>query len=106
MDSELRTNRERVFGVTHSIHNMTIGDPDDTQQYLWCVGREWKLIQRFQGKDTTKYKNVHMWDTAPVRLFNLRADPYERSDRAEDHPEVVQRLKLAIKDWRIDQVKK
>ncbi|MDP7020258.1 MAG: sulfatase-like hydrolase/transferase [Pirellulaceae bacterium] len=99
-DSEARGNRHRVFGVTHSIHNMTVGNPDDTQQYLWCVGREWKLIQRFHGKDTTRYKNVHMWDTAPVRLFNIKSDPHERNDAAKEYPGVVERLKLGIADWR------
>lgn len=100
MDSEARQNRQYVFGVTHSIHNMTVGDPDDTQQYLWCVGHQWKLLQRFHGKDTTKYKNVHSWDTAAARLFNIRSDPHERMDLAEDRPQVVQRLKRAINDWR------
>ncbi len=100
MDTEARRNRQRVFGVTHSIHNMTVGDPDDTQQYLWSVGREWKLIQRFHGKDTTNYKNVHMWDKAPVRLFNIKSDPHERNNLAEEQPELVERLKLAIANWR------
>lgn len=100
MDSEARSNRQRVFGVTHSIHNITIGEPDDTQQYLWCVEREWKLLRRFQGKDTTKYKNVHVWDTKPTRLFNIKSDPTEQNDLADKHPEVVERLKQAIAEWR------
>ena len=85
---------------------MTIGDPDDTQQYLWCVGREWKLIQRFHGKDTTKYKNVHMWDTANARLFNMRSDPHETNDLADERPELVKRMKLTIADWRHQQASK
>ncbi len=48
--------RKRVFGFTHSVHNMTVGNPEDTLQYLWCVDDQWKLIERFQGSDTTKYK--------------------------------------------------
>lgn len=99
MDAQARRERKRVFGVTHSIHNMTLGDPDDTQQYLWCVEREWKLIQRFHGKDTTVYKNVHVWDKAPVRLFRIKTDPHEKNDLAAEHPVVVKRLKQAIADW-------
>ena len=106
MSADAGKNRQRVFGVTHSIHNVTIGNPDDTLQYLWCVEREWKLIQRFHGSDTTKYKNVHSWDTAPFRLFNLKTDPSEQNDLAEDYPEVVERIRHQIAEWRSNSAKK
>jgi arylsulfatase A-like enzyme len=99
LDADARKQRKRVFGVTHSIHNMTVGNPDDTLQYLWCVEDEWKLIQRFQGKDTTNYRSVHTWDTAPVRLYNIKADPHEKRDLAVDQPEVVARLKQEVETW-------
>jgi arylsulfatase A-like enzyme len=100
MDADSRQQRKRVFGVTHSIHNMTVGNPDDTLQYLWCVEDQWKLIQRFHGKDTTKYKNVHAWDTAPARLYNVKSDPSEKQDLAPQHPELVIRLKQEIQTWK------
>ncbi len=106
MDFHACNQRKHVFGVTHSIHNMTVGDPDETLQYLWCVGHEWKLIQRFDGKDTTDYRKVHMWDTAPVRLFNLKSDPHERNDLAKVQTELVERLKRSIQAWRKDQADK
>jgi hypothetical protein len=31
-----------------------------------------------------------------TRLFDLRSDPYERFDVAEEHPEVVARLRAAL----------
>jgi arylsulfatase A-like enzyme len=99
MDSTATDSRQRVFGVTHAIHNVTIGNPDDTLQYLWCVENDWKLIIRFHGKDTTKYKNVHIWDTAPVRLYNLRDDPHEKDDLSAKQPEVVKRLRGEIEAW-------
>ncbi len=99
LDAQARKKRKQVFGVTHSIHNMTVGDPDGTQQYLWCVEDEWKLLVRYHGKDTTRYRNVHVWDKAPVHLFNLKKDPHEKNDLAETHPQIVDRLKRAIKDW-------
>ena len=99
LDADARKKRTQVFGVAHSIHNMTVGDPDDTQQYLWCVEDEWKLLVRYAGKDTTKYRNVHVWDTAPARLFNLKHDPHEKHDLAGERPKVVQQLMQAINDW-------
>ncbi len=99
LDERAREGRERVFGETHSIHNMTPGDPDDTLQYLWCVEDEWKLIVRFYGKDTTQYRNVHSWDTAPVRLYRIKDDAHEQHNLAEGHPEIVRRLRDRIETW-------
>ena len=92
-------NRKTVYGVSNSIHNMTPENPDGTLQYLWCVEGDWKLMLRYAGEDTTKYKNIHIWDTAPVRLYNLKDDPHETSDLAAAHPEIVERLKEKIEVW-------
>jgi arylsulfatase A-like enzyme len=102
LDTGARQDRKHVFGVTHSIFNITLGDPDDTQQYLWCVEDEWKLIVRYAGADTTKYRATHAWDTAPARLFNLKDDPHETKDLAKERPEVVARLRAAIEEWRTE----
>ncbi|MDG2255149.1 MAG: sulfatase-like hydrolase/transferase [Opitutaceae bacterium] len=100
LDEGVLRKRKTVFGVTHSIHNMTRGDPDDTLQYLWCVEGDWKLLLRLSGVDTTNYKNVHIWDTKLVSLFNLKEDPHGAKNMADRHPEVVERLKRRIEDWR------
>ena len=99
LDERQRKRRDTVFGVTHSIYNMTPGDPDDTLQYLWCVEDEWKLIVRFHGSDTTFYRDVHLWDHAPVRLYRIKQDPREENDLAERHPEIVERMRGKISAW-------
>jgi arylsulfatase A-like enzyme len=99
LDDQARTNRKAVFGVTNSIHNMTPGNPDDTLQYLWCVEGDWKLLLRYPGKDTTRYKNVHTWDKALTRLYNVQDDPHEEKDLAASQTEIVQRLKKEIEAW-------
>jgi len=78
---------------------MTPGDPDGTLQYLWCVEDTWKLLVRYDGKDTTNYRNVHIWDKAPVRLFNFKDDPHEKKDVAAEHPEVIERMRKKISEW-------
>ena len=98
-DPEATQARKRIFGTCHATHNMTPPDPDNTLQYLWCIEGDWKLLQRFGGKDTTKYKNLHVWDKAPVRLYNVTKDPHEKEDLAEQHPEIVERLKKEIAAW-------
>lgn len=100
LDPDARQARERVFGVCHSTHNMTVGNPGDTLQYVWCLEGQWKLLVRRHGKDTSKYRNLHVWDTAPVRLYDLSEDPHEENDLAANRPDVVARLKTAIDNWR------
>ena len=103
LDEDARQDRKVVFGVTHSIYNMTPGNPDDTLQYLWAVDGDWKLILRRDGKDTTRYRNVHRWDTARERLYHLKDDPHERHDLASSRPEIVARLKDRIEAWHAEQ---
>ncbi len=99
LDPEARQDRKAVFGVCYATYNMTPGNPDGTLQYLWCVAGDWKLLVRYHGDDTTHYKALHQWDTAPVRLYNLKVDPHEKNDLAAERPEIVERLKKKIAAW-------
>jgi len=100
LDAQARQARQQVFGVCHSTHNITLGNPDDTLQYLWCVAGDWKLIARYHGKDTTQYRNLHVWDTAPAHLYHLTDDPHEKNDLAHKRPEILARLRQALAAWR------
>jgi len=100
LDEQARRERKAVFGVCHSTHNMTIGNPDDTLQYLWCIEGDWKLLLRFHGKDTTGYRVLHEWDTAPARFYNRTNDRGEKNDLAAEQPEIVERMKKKIGAWR------
>ena len=100
LDAESRSNRQRVFGETHSTHNMTPGNPEEALQYLWCIEKKWKLIVRRHGKDTTQYRVLHNWDQAPYRLYNLQVDPHEKHDLAESKPDFVSRLQNEVSHWR------
>ncbi|MFK5920821.1 MAG: sulfatase [Verrucomicrobiota bacterium] len=99
LDAQALKKRRAIFGVSNSIHNMTPGKTDETLQYLWCVEGDWKLLLRYPGKDTTKYKNVHIWDTAAVRLYNLKDDPHEKNELSGEHPEMVEHLRKLIEAW-------
>ena len=99
LDGKARRSRDAVFGVTHSIHNMTVGKPDGTLKYLWCVEKDWKLMVRYLGVDTTNYRLCHVWDREPLRLYHLSEDPHEKINLADKHPEIVKRLKAKISAW-------
>jgi len=78
---------------------MTIGDPNDTLQYVWCIEGKWKLIKRFHGNDVSQYKALHQWDQDPFHLFNLDNDPYEKDDLVETFPKIVSRMDRMIGSW-------
>lgn len=99
LDEDAVNSRKAVFGVTHAVHNMTPGDPDDTLKYLWCVTGDWKLMVRYPGKDITNYKNLHVWDKKPSRLYNIAADPDEKNELSQQHPEKVAELRGLIDAW-------
>ena len=95
----LKEKREILFGAAYSIHNMTVGNPADTRQYRWAITKKWKYLIRDSGKDTTKYKYVHLWDTVPENLYDLEKDPGEMSNVIADFPEIAKQLKTKVKAW-------
>ncbi len=99
LNAAARTKRQTIFGSMHSIHNMTVGSPDDTLQYQWCIDGDWKLLLRRHGSDTTNYKNVHSWDRDPVRLYNLANDPHERNNLADRQRDIVVQLTEKLNGW-------
>lgn len=99
LDEKARKARDTVFGVSHSVHNMTPDNPDGTLQYLWCVSGDWKLLVRYHGSDTTEYKNIHIWDKQATRLYNVKDDPHEKNELSDKHPEIVDKLRKKIEAW-------
>jgi arylsulfatase A-like enzyme len=106
LDEKAREQRKTVYGVFHSSHNMTLGKPNETLQYLWCIDGDWKLMIRHHGIDKTQYRNLHEWDKEPYRLYNLKDDPAETKNLAKEHPEKIEALKKKIESWHANNLKK
>ena len=102
LNKQQRTERKRIFGVCHSVYNMTPDNPDGTLQYLWCIENNWKLLLRYNGLDTTHYKQLHVWDKQPMRLYNLANDPFEKKELSSAYPNIVRRLTEEIHKWHHD----
>ncbi|WP_018969201.1 sulfatase family protein [Rubritalea marina] len=99
MDAQARAERDIVFGCAHASHNIDTEQSHNTLQYLWAVEGDWKLIMRFQGEDLTIYKVLHTWDKEPFRLYNIKSDPHEKNNLANEHPEKVEALRKKIEAW-------
>ncbi|MEO0474735.1 MAG: sulfatase [Planctomycetota bacterium] len=99
MDAEATAARKTMFGVTNAIHNMTPEIPDGDLQYLWAIEGDWKLLIRYSGENKTRYANIHSWDTAPIRLYNLADDPEEKNNLASDRRDKVKELRKKIEAW-------
>ncbi len=98
-DTDARENRKLVFGVYHASHNMTLGKPEETLQYLWVVAGDWKLLVRKDGLDKTRYRKLHSWDKEAYRLYHLKTDPHEKINLAEKVPTLVKELESVIDAW-------
>ena len=98
-DAKSRAKRKAVYGVVHATHNMTIGDPNDTLQYVWCIEGKWKLIKRFHGTDVSQYKALHQWDQEPFHLYDLDNDPHEKNDLVKKFPKIVSRMDQMMDGW-------
>jgi len=106
LDQKARKLRRTIFGVCHSIQDMTLGNPNENLQYLWCIDGDWKLLIRHHGIDTTtNYSNLHNWDNVPVRLYHLSKDPQEKQNLATEHPEKVELLRKKIEAWNASDLK-
>ena len=103
LNSQKRKERKRIFGASYSVYNMTPGNPNGTLQYQWCIEGDWKLLLRYNGLDTTHYKQLHVWDKKPVRLYNLKLDPYEKNEVSNENLEVIKRIKNEIHNWHLVQ---
>ena len=99
MDGNATSGRKSVFGVTNAIHNMTPETMDGDLQYLWVIDGDWKLLVRYSGENKTRYRNIHVWDTRPVHLYNLAEDPHEKKDLAWDRRDKVKELRAKIEAW-------
>ena len=99
LNPEARKKRKIIFGAAYSIHNMTVGDTSDTLQYRWAITEKWKYLIRNHGKDTTKYKYVHEWDTVPERLYDLTKDPGELRNLISDKVDIAYDLKSQLFKW-------
>ena len=81
---------------THDIREL--GRPAASLRYRWLVAGDLKLIVS-SGLKTGMTASGSTDATEPPRLFDLKADPHEKSDLAAERPADVKRLTALLDGW-------
>jgi uncharacterized sulfatase len=81
---------------THDIRQL--GAPAASLRYRWLVAGDLKLIVS-SGLKTGATQHGSSDATEPPRLFDLKADPHEKSDLAGERPADVKRLTALLDGW-------
>ena len=81
--------RPRIFGETFAHNIADVDQPTQSLQARWMVDGWWKLIVPEPRKRTN----------APPELYDLRHDPWEKTDLAGQQPERVRELHQKLDRW-------
>lgn len=83
-------------GFAHDIADLD--DPEASLLYRWVIDGRWKLLLTYDGV-LGRYARHHPRTERRPQLFDLTADPHEREDVADLHPELVDLLASRIATW-------
>lgn len=90
--------RDTVFGEGFAHDMDDLSKPESTLLYRWVIHNNWKLIVSYDGKNVS-YQKYHDQLTQKPRLFDLSKDEHEKNNLAEQHPEIVEKLKKKLVEW-------
>ncbi len=89
LDSKALAQREAVFGGVFTHDEIDIENPTRNLLWRWCVSGWWKLCVPHQP-------NV---PNASPELYNLKDDPFEKTNLAEKEPAKVRQLRALLDQW-------
>jgi uncharacterized sulfatase len=90
--------RDTIFGEGFAHDIADINKPEESLLYRWCIEGKWKLLLTYDG-ELAAYASTHPRTERRPQLFDLLADPHEKTNAAKDNPEVVARLVGKIDAW-------
>jgi len=89
LDDKAVAARETIFGAVYTHDAADIHDPASSLMWRWCVSGWWKLCVPHPA---------HEPKAAP-ELYDLKTDPHEKADLAEEHPDKVRELQALLDQW-------
>ncbi len=89
MDEKAVHARHEVYGEIFEHDIVSMNEPRDSLMWRWMIRDQWKLIVPHRERRPND----------PVELFDVLADPAEKNNLAEQHPELVKSLSQALDQW-------
>ena len=90
--------RDAIFGESFAHDIADIENPEASLLFRWCIQGDWKLLLTYDG-EVNRYKITHPREEKRPQLFNLKNDPFEKTNLAGENPRVVARMAKMIGDW-------
>lgn len=84
--------RTFLYGESFSHDVADIDNHEVSLQTQWCIEGSWKLIVSYESP-ADRYSWVHADSERQPQLFNVELDPFEKTNVAAQHPDVVRRLR-------------
>jgi arylsulfatase A-like enzyme len=102
LQDEKPLDRTFLCGESFSHDIPDLNHPEDGLQYRWCIEGKWKLILSYECPPD-RYSFVHSVNDRSPQLFDVEADPFETTNLASKHPELVQQLSQHLQDsWQVE----
>jgi arylsulfatase A-like enzyme len=90
--------RDHILGESFAHDIADIENPEASLLFRWCIAGKWKLLLTYDG-EVNRYQTTHPRTEKRPQLFDLLADPAEKTNLAADNPDVVADLVAKIEGW-------
>jgi arylsulfatase A-like enzyme len=94
---------EEVAPDSHDVLAALLGDSPEGRDHLVeqagplsIIRGRWKLIEARDGPAVNRQVNIELGNASDVQLYDLDADPAERTNVAVSHPDVVEELSALL----------
>lgn len=88
--------REMIFGESFAHDIADIYNPEASLLYRWVIQGNLKLLLTYDGNPGRM--GYPPKDFAP-QFYNLKSDPFENKNLAEDHPDMVEEMTALLNAW-------
>ena len=95
--------RETIYGALFAHTAVDVHHPVENLKYRWALRKDgWKLIQPYAPNASVELMIrpwAVEWMTQKAELYNVLEDPFEKTDRADANPELVEQLQRDLDAW-------
>ena len=98
LESGSKIERTAIFGESFAHDIADIEKPSASLLFRWSIEGKWKLLLTYDG-EVNRYKSTHPRTEKRPQLFDLLADPHEKTNLASANPDVVARMAANIAAW-------